>query len=148
LRDKFDFHTNLKGGKTEMMHMEMSQGVQLRQEQTQLGCMDSIFPKVDEMLNQTKYQQSLEFVAWRKNMNRYRSMVDFLFCEIYTEYRDACFRFYYSDGPQLKNMPESTSEQIEKWEAVLIKSLLFAHEVLQENRSMSWVNFANKVLAG
>ena len=44
------------------------------------GATESVFPQIDALLGgETDYQEALEYVAARKKMDRYRSVVDFFF---------------------------------------------------------------------
>jgi hypothetical protein len=74
------------------------------------GFTNSIFPEVEELLlSESDYQQALEFVAAKKKMKRYWSMVDFLFCELVPlPWRFKCFMFYNNRGPMLKDVVDSS----------------------------------------
>jgi len=59
------------------------------------GMSDSIFPCAERLLfSSGDYQHALEYVGRRKDMGRYESVMDFLFCELYPVWRSRCFRFY------------------------------------------------------
>lgn len=59
------------------------------------GMSDSIFPCAEKlMFSSGDYQAALEYVGRRKCMERYESVMDFLFCELYPVWRSRCFRFY------------------------------------------------------
>ena len=100
------------------------------------GATRSIFPQVEEMLNNNEYQRALKFVAARKKMNRYWSMIDFLFCELHPEWRIACRRFYSDNGPQLKDL--ITPEQLVKFNERLLKAIEVAHDLFCEQRRKNW----------
>jgi hypothetical protein len=88
------------------------------------GATESIFPEVETMLFAgTKYQKALKYIARFKDMKRYRSVIDFLFCELHTEFRKKCFKFYDEEGPALKET--LTLEEID----IYGKKLIFAIEV-------------------
>ncbi|MEK7575102.1 MAG: hypothetical protein AAB511_02640 [Patescibacteria group bacterium] len=117
----------------------------LRQElQVSGGLTGSIFPKVDALLEQTDFQLALQHVASRKNMERYRSMVDFLFCEIFKQFQRQCFLYYYEDGPQLSKIV--TDEARLRWfEEMLVRSLNLAHQEMSREipnpRFKKWCYF-------
>lgn len=122
------------------MHMGMSLEFRMEESLTQ-----SIFPLVDAALNETDYQKSLEFVAVRKDTERYRSMVDFLFCEIFLQHRDACFKFYEDEGPQLK---DTISPEERLWyEKALLQALFIAREVMEKKVALTWTKFRVEVLS-
>ena len=111
------------------------------------GATQSIFPEVEAvLLGNTDYQRALEFVAGRKEMDRYRSMVDFLFCELHSEWQLACFRFYAGRGSQLKD--QITPKQIMEYNNKLLKAIGVAHDLYCEKnrrRWPSWVWYKSKV---
>jgi len=109
------------------------------------GATDSIFPQVEALLlSDVDYQRALEFVGSRKDMDRYRSMVDFLFCEIFTQYRYACFKYYKGKGRLLRYM--ITIEQWFFFNNVLLKALEIAYQRFTEKRATSWIAFRKEVL--
>ena len=101
------------------------------------GTTESIFPQVEAMLQGSDdYQRALEFVAARKKMERYHSVIDFLFCELHPEWRTACRRFYAGKGPQLKD--QITAEQLVDFNERLLKAIEVAHDMFCEQRCKSW----------
>src|SRR3989339_694000 len=105
--------------------------------QTVGGATSSIFPRVEALLlNNTDYQEALEFVAARKKMEKYHSMIDFLFCEIFTEYQLACFHFYNGRGHQLHKMISPVQKF--HFEQALLKALEIAHATWRRKKIMSW----------
>lgn len=110
------------------------------------GATESIFPEVEALLlsGSTDYQEALEYVAARKKMDRYRSMVDFLFCEIHPQWRMACNRYYAGNGPKL--MEQVTSEQVEGYNHRLLVALDIARKIFAEKRRDSWEKYREEVL--
>lgn len=98
------------------------------------GATQTIFPAAERLLRKTDYQKALEHVASRKNMERYHSMMDFLFAELFTKYRRACFRYYEDGGPLLRDT--LTREQIERYDRWLVIALKVAKEKL--DASYKW----------
>lgn len=123
-------------------------GMGMRQEMRHLmvtgGATDSIFPAVDSLLNEPDIQKGLEFVASKKDMHRYHSMVDFLFCEIFIEHRDACFRFYDDKGKALRFL--INDEQRVRYEWALIASLKLANDWWKAKLVESWTKFRVEAL--
>ena len=101
------------------------------------GMTSSVFPQAESLLlGETDHWEALKFVAQRKNMDRYQSVMDFLFCETFTDYRGACQRFYEERGNPLERI--STVEQRDKWDHVLVQVLEVALHQLQQDRYRSW----------
>jgi len=94
----------------------------------------SIFLKTEKKLDSSHIQDCLKYIARRKNMARYHSIVDFLFCELYTEYQKGCFRFYAGQGPPLRKILKKN--QIRFFDQQLVKALNFAIEFEKQN----WVD--------
>ena len=56
------------------------------------GMTNSIFPQVEALLlADTEHLKALMYVAARKHVSRYESVMDFLFCEIFYSFRHKCF---------------------------------------------------------
>ena len=78
-------------------------------------------------------------------MDNYRSMIDFLFCELFEQYRGKCFSFYLDDEkPMLKNI--LSHDQIKKYDYIMVQSLRLAHKIMSEKRMESWCWFKSMVL--
>lgn len=108
------------------------------------GATSSIFPNVEALLvNSTDHQRALEYVAARKRMDRYKSMIDFLFCEIHPEWRLSCQRFYAGNGPQLKD--QITAKEIEKYDKRLVTAMKVAYKLFCEQRCKSWTSYHKEV---
>jgi len=100
---------------------------------------DSIFVKTEKKLNSSDYQESLEFVGRLKNMGKYRSMMDFLFCESFPAWRFHAFRFYNGRGPQLKDTPGFTKQKQNMYDVLLCDGVLeLCFDVLKNKRWVSW----------
>lgn len=109
------------------------------------GATESVFPQVEALLiSNSDMQCALEHVAARKDMRRYESMVDFLFCEVFTQYRRPCFRYYAEEGPQLKDMV--TPEKLAGFSTVLMSALEIAYDAFKKERRMSWASFRTEVM--
>jgi len=119
------------------MHLSLSCSIRHSLDLTG-GLTLSIFPRVDDWLNETSdHQNALEWAAARKQMDRYHSMVDFLFCETYQHFRARCFAFYEKDNePLLKDT--ITEEQRNRFEKGLLSVLAVAYESFCAERRVSW----------
>ena len=109
------------------------------------GITESIFPQPEAWLrSKSDHQKALEYVASRKKMDRYESIMDFLFCEIFPEYRQRCFQYYLDGKIQLRDI--ITSEKLVRFNNILLKSLEVAYDAFCEQQQMSWVKFRQHVL--
>ena len=100
------------------------------------GATASIFPEVEKLLFQREYQDALLFVARHKSMRKYRSVMDFIFCELHTEWRRACHRYYTDKGQPLRNL--ITPRKWELFNERMLAALEIAHKLHQQQRCRSW----------
>ncbi|MCK4540200.1 hypothetical protein KAU09_03535 [Candidatus Parcubacteria bacterium] len=108
------------------------------------GATASIFPQAEAMLlGSNDYQSALEYVAVRKRMSRYWSVIDFLFCELHPRWRIACFRFYAGNGPRLKD--QITSEQLATYNKRLLKAIEVAYDLFCEQHRENWGWYSEQV---
>lgn len=108
------------------------------------GATNSIFPRVDALLvSGGDWMSSLEFIAGKRTMSRYRSMVDFLFCELNPEWRFSCRRFYRGDGKSLHSL--ISAEEVRVHEHQMLLALEVAVEAFRERRRQSWREFRVEV---
>jgi hypothetical protein len=123
--------------------------MEMRQEQRQLqlagGLTQTVFPETEHLLEDLDYQAALGFVAGKKDMDRYHSMMDFLFCEIFIQYRARCFAYYEADDkPPLKDiLSEDELARFDRW---LTAALKLAKGKFEENRALSWTRYRVEVL--
>lgn len=106
---------------------------------------ESIFPEVYKLLAEIEFQQALEYIGWQKRMERYRSMGDFLFCELFPSYKPGCWRFYADKGPQLKQL--ITERQRATFEKVMLVSLIVARGAHEQRVRTTWADFQQTVFA-
>jgi hypothetical protein len=108
------------------------------------GATSSIFPQVELLLNEDiDHQHAIEYVAFRKRAKKYRSVIDFLFCELYPEWRKSCYLFYADKGPQLKKM--MSKEDLARYNWRLLKAVEIAYKLYKEKRRASWNWFCQQV---
>lgn len=130
-----------------MMSMSLIQCHQMRQLQITGGASIGVFPLVEAWLNASlDHQEALQFVAARKNMDRYRSMVDFLFCEIFLDFQGPCFRYYDDKGPRLFEHRAYSDEAQAAWEKRLLAGLHLAYEIFKARRVQDWTQYRLQVL--
>lgn len=131
------------------MHLSQNQNIATVLQLKTCGgfsCEKTIFKKSEGWLEgDSDHIKALNFVAKRKNMDRYHSIMDFVFCELFTEYRKLCFNFYNSDRePILKNI--LTRNEIEVYDRKILQGLKLAYELHKRNREESWKWFRTMVL--
>lgn len=109
------------------------------------GATLTIFPLTETWLFEAgDHQCGLEHVGRRKNMERYRSVMDFLFCELFTKYQKDCFRYYEDKGPLLKEM--ISEEQVARYDSILLQAVKIAYQAFCEERKVTWGWFRTEVL--
>jgi hypothetical protein len=107
------------------------------------GATESIFPEVENLLFSGDYYKALAHVAARKSMDKYRSVMDFLFCELHQEWRSACQRFYSGQGQPLRELISETERQF--FNNRLLTALNIAHEEYMLQCHISWGQYCEKV---
>ncbi len=114
--------------------------------QTQVrSATQTVFPAVEELLEETEYQKALGYVSARKNQDRYWSVIDFLFAELMGgKWKVACFRLYDGDGPVLKECRGVTPEKLAEWEKQICVALDVAWSDMDEERTRSWSDFRKR----
>jgi hypothetical protein len=103
------------------------------------------FPKTEDLLNETDYQEALEEIGSRKSMDRYRSMMDFLLCELKPSYRAGCSRFYQQKGPRLVQI--ENEKELERLDNFLSGALMIALEMKRQGVHTSWKGFCQTITA-
>lgn len=122
------------------MHCEMHEALMVCG-----GATMSVFPQAEAwLLGDNDRQRALEYVASRKDMARYKSMMDFLFCEIFVQFRSKCMKYYADKGPKLREV--ITVEQLLFFSDALLKGLELAYRAFTDQRHMSWARFRSEVL--
>jgi len=100
----------------------------------------TIFPLAETALEDTDTLLALKYVSTRKKMDSYRSVMDFLFCEIAEQpWISRCRRYYEGHGLPARDI--MTQVEIDRWDAVLVGVLRFAVRCLAEERRYSWTKF-------
>jgi hypothetical protein len=129
------------------MSMSCCLSCELKQELDLTGGMtNSVFPLVEKWLfDEGDHQEALDFVAARKNQDRYHSVMDFLFCEIFVKYRWSCSQYYEHDGKKLAEI--ISEQQRQEYQDVLMKAVQHAYAIFKEKRVMYWVKFRCEVFS-
>jgi hypothetical protein len=125
---------------------EMSQRLGIRQLLVAGGMTETVFPAVEKLLDETEYQKALAHVSGSKDMNRYHSIMDFLFCEIFINYRYRCFAYYAGEKGSKKLRDQITEEARARYEKWLVAALGIALKKMEEARKLTWTSFRAEVL--
>jgi hypothetical protein len=119
--------------------MCMSMRPQLLQIAMQEPATGSIFVRLSHLMAKTDYQKALKYVGKRKDMERYRDMIDFLFAELIGgKWRKACFAFYNDDGPLIVNTPGVTQDMIDAWDGELCRAMHLALATMERETLAAW----------
>lgn len=107
------------------------------------GMTQTVFPRVEKWLKRTvKNQNTIKRLAIRKKIGRYESLIDFLFCEIFTSFRQSCFEYYEGRGNKLNDI--ISDKEARYYDDFLIFVLLYATR--ERGTFNSWSEFRRKVL--
>ena len=108
------------------------------------GATLSVFPTVESrILEDYETRKAFKFVAKTKKVNRYRSVMDFFFCELFPEWRRPCVAFY-EDGPQLVDI--LSDNQIKLYERAMWVALDDAVKLMGTLNQCSWTKFRSVFL--
>lgn len=120
---------------------------QVLQQRFEIKFLETIFPRVEELLGTTEYQKALAHVSSRKRatLERYRSKMDFLFCELFLEFQKPCQAFYAGEGEVLGL--QLKPKQRTQLEDAMLEALEGAYWAFRKKRQLSWVQFRLRALA-
>lgn len=115
-----------------------------RQEQSQKqaitgGVTDSLFPLVEAWLQESSdHWNAFRRVRRSKTAvsKTYRSVLDFLLCEVVPEHRAACTSFYLGGGAPLREL--ISPAEVRALEARLLLFLAVAYAAFVQQRACSW----------
>ena len=109
------------------------------------GATESVFPQIDALLGgETDYQEALEYVAARKKMDRYRSVVDF-FLRAASRVANGVSRYYAGNGSQLRE--RISAVQLAEYNKRLLGALEVARGSFAQKRRESWKAYRGRVEA-
>jgi len=121
------------------LSMKMVQRLKMGLELTGGLTSETVFPKTEDKINETDYQQALEFVGRRKNMDQYHSMMDFLFCETFPDpWKFKALKFYNGKGPKIIDDPDITDKILFHYDKTLCIVLEIALKMLNKRRESGW----------
>lgn len=107
------------------------------------GATDSLFPQVEaRLMADEEAQKALLFVTQSKEVRRYQSLMDFLFCETFPEHRGRCRKFYDGGGQPLRE----TLTELPEWSfynRVMLGALEFAKAARRQGGKVAWSWFVS-----
>ncbi len=110
------------------------------------GLTNTIFPKTEALLNNSEYQEALQYVASKKKMTNYQSMMDFLFCELFPHpWRNRCIDYYNDKGKPVRKQPEATPHWIAEHDLKLYVALEVALAMKQQDIKAHWSEYGGQV---
>ena len=108
------------------------------------GLTESIFPEAEILFRvSTDYQKALKYVARRKDMERYESIMDFLFCELHPEFRAGCFKYYLDRKRPLRKI--ITEQERYFYACRLVLALEAAYAAWKQDLVNSWTQYQRLV---
>jgi len=118
----------------QVMHFTMKQILEISG-----GITNTVFPEVEHLLNKsTVYYKALKYIASRKDMTLYESVMDFIFCELHPGWRNRCRKYYLSgkEEDQLKSL--INSKQRDEFCRRMLQALEIAKRQWEEQMRRSW----------
>lgn len=103
------------------------------------GSAGSIFPHVDSFLCKEENLAALNYVARRKSLRRYETVVDFLYCEVFPAMRRSCERWYDGKGPALADLIDEPRRADEEKRLLRVLRCARALYRARQYRSWSWL---------
>jgi hypothetical protein len=109
------------------------------------GTTDSVFKKSESwLLESSDRQETIQKIGCIRKAKRYRSVMDFIFCELFVKYRPSCFKFYEGEGPPLREI--LTEEEINNYDDALLRCLYLAYDLCNTERKLSWKTILENLL--
>lgn len=125
-----------------MLKLEMILAQALRQDllvELTGGWTTSIFPAVEHWLeDDTDHWRALAFIGTKKSMECYRSVVDYIYAQVFPERRKEVFKFYLSGNEDDMAKAHITVEQRALMEAKMMVAVEVAYQLWCEKRSAGW----------
>ncbi|HNQ63102.1 MAG TPA: hypothetical protein PKH70_03925 [Syntrophorhabdaceae bacterium] len=101
----------------------------------------SVFPYTEKWLyGDDRRMESIRYLI-RERSNKYRTVIDFLFCESFPEWKRQCFMFYEGMGERLDYY--LTKRELHNYDKILLSICLEIKIIHKENKYVSWRKFIN-----
>jgi hypothetical protein len=108
----------------------------------------SVFSGVaSELSEHEDFRQALDYIGSRMDRRRYRTITDFLFCELFGRpWPDRCRKFYAGIGPSLDECIHY--KDIQDFQRILLHAMNLALINTDRKRHIPWCRFRSEVLRG
>jgi len=119
--------------------LKLSMGVELKIRREDSMTHSALLKSYDWLVESSDHQNALREIAEvadEKDIEKYRDIVDFAFCEIFPRMRPACFRFYEDRELPLREM--YSKDHLNNFDTILLNILEKFYARYQENRIKSW----------
>ncbi len=118
---------------------------------TEDSATNNLFVKTQERLEEDDgiYREAIERLAikGKKKLDRYNSLMDFIFCETFTSWQRKCFKYYNDQGPLLKEDKDMDEKSIRFYDKYMSQYVLEVAKVLHDKKQWCWwYQFQNLVL--
>lgn len=122
---------------------ELRQGLELTGGMTS----QTVFPLTEDRINDSDVQYAIRFIASRKNMDKYRSMMDFIFVETFPiPWKFKCFKYYNGRGVQIIDDKDVTDHELKRYDVIMSKILIeVCLQLANDEREIGWAT-ANKIV--
>ncbi|MFH1667400.1 MAG: hypothetical protein ABH884_00045 [Candidatus Komeilibacteria bacterium] len=127
----------------QQLRQEPLQEQKKRQTQKQVmvligGMTGTIFPELaNHLLYDSEMRKAVRAVVSDPEMDKFRSMVDYIFCGLFPEHLEACFLYYEDKGPLLKDI--ISGDEIVRAERLLIAACKLATIFFNRDEPVMWI---------
>lgn len=89
-----------------------------------------------------EYQKALNYVSKTKKIKKYRAFIDFLFCELFKQWRAACHAYYDDGGDLLIDHPDMTDKMATDYD-IYMRYVVLPLSLITYKKQMktSWQEF-------
>ena len=108
----------------------------------------STFPLTEQKLrDNNNYEEAIKEISPYRLMSKYKTIIDFIFCEIFTDWKELCHKFYSGEGPCMTESVNVSPEIIESFDIILSDLVLEASLELYKNKDnkYTWKTFKSSV---
>lgn len=91
------------------------------------GISKSIFKKADKYLDEIGWELIRKFVSTTKTADKYRSIMDMIFCELFACWQYNCFCYYREEKGYKQLRFVLSKEQIQKYDELIVDALKSLH---------------------
>jgi len=121
----------------------MTQSIELIQTLRPNSFGESIFYELSELLSEPQYELAIRVMAWDKNIDRYHSLADFMFVEMFPlPWRWRCFNYYKNKRKPLDEYDEMSTDYTDWVDKFLCNCVRLAYDYIWHRYDISWKGFA------